>query len=235
MVRKDKRYRLIDDETLQTKSVVHLNDFFINLIKHKERYTKIFFSIISVFILFAVFQHINASNKIDHIKTSHDKEVVKLNDTIDSLTYTKNIQNIHTLIGKYAITKEKVVINKDTLWGFIVECGAWYPEIIIAQIEQESGIGKSNLAKKANNLCGMMKVSVRETTQRKDESVSGFGVYDNWHLSVLDRILYDYNRYGYKKPTKEKYLQDLASYGCSEDYIEKIRQMSRKYEKEYKK
>lgn len=227
---KREKYRIVNDNTLNTRCYFNINNIEFWYFKNKKAFYAIclcvLFCLVSSFCLF--YPNVNQINE------DHQKEIIELNRTIDSLECVQNNHNLHTLIGKYSITKDVTPICKDTLWHFIVECGAWYPEVVIAQIEQESGLGKSDLAKKANNLCGMKKVVRRKTTQRKNTDVSGFGVYDNWNLSVIDRMLYDYHVYGYKKPSKDVYIANLASYGADENYIQKIRNRAAIYEKEYK-
>ena len=76
--------------------------------------------------------------------------------------------------------------------------------------------------KSNHNLYGMKKVYKRQTTQHGE--LNGYGVYDNWCLSVLDRLLWDMFTFKNIKPTKEEYLNALkrANYATDPDYIKKL-------------
>lgn len=107
-------------------------------------------------------------------------------------------------------------VNDSILYAFLVENNAWYPDILLKQAKIESGNYKSNVFKNSNNLYGMKKVGKRNTTQRG--TYNGYGVYDNWCLSALDRMLWDIFRFNNIKPSREEYIKALSIYAEGEDY-----------------
>lgn len=134
--------------------------------------------------------------------------------------YDKNIITLHNNIGKASLEKD-IIYNKTILYDYVDKLDVWFPEIIKAQITLESNDGNSYLAKNANNLFGMKKVYLRETTQ-ESKDFKGYGVYKNYKLSILDRILWDYTIFK-EKPNKEEYLETLAViYAEDENYIKKL-------------
>ena len=113
-------------------------------------------------------------------------------------------------------------INDSILYEFLIENNAWYPEILLKQAKIESSNYTSSIYKSNHNLYGMKKVYKRQTTQHGE--LNGYGVYDNWCLSVLDRLLWDMFTFKNVKPTKEEYLNALkrANYATDPDYIKKL-------------
>lgn len=113
-------------------------------------------------------------------------------------------------------------INDSILYEFLIENNAWYPEILLKQAKIESSNYTSSIYKSNHNLYGMKKVYKRQTTQHGESN--GYGVYDNWCLSVLDRLLWDMFTFKNIKPTKEEYLNTLkkVNYATDPDYIKKL-------------
>lgn len=144
--------------------------------------------------------------------------------TIDSLKIVINDNHLHELIGKYHLLKDnKDILNKQTLYDFVVECGAWYPDIIVKQAILESGNFSSNVYKRTNNLFGMKLAKSRNTTRNIHSKELEYADFYNWQLSVIDRILWDYAIFD-SIPTREKYLKKLQKiYAEDKDYINKIK------------
>ena len=112
-------------------------------------------------------------------------------------------------------------INDSILYAFLKDNNAWYPEILLKQAKLESGNYASDVYINANNLYGMKKVGKRQTTQL-NTTYKGYGCYTNWCESVLDRMLWDVNRFNNIKPTEEEYLEAMSIYSEDSNYISKI-------------
>lgn len=146
----------------------------------------------------------------------------------DELLHRLNIQleqeeqmlSLEYAIGYWFINTPKE-INDSTLYQFLLDNDAWYPDILLKQAKIESGNYKSNVYVNSCNLYGMRKVGKRNTTQRG--VYNGYGVYDNWCLSVLDRMLWDVFYFKNEKPTEEEYLKAMSIYAEDSDYISKIK------------
>lgn len=111
-------------------------------------------------------------------------------------------------------------INDSILYKFLIDNEAWYPDILFKQAKLESGNYTSNIYKNSNNLYGMKKVGKRQTTQTS--TYNGYGVYNNWCLSVLDRMLWDMFYFKNEKPNKEAYLKAMSIYAEDTLYRTKI-------------
>lgn len=123
--------------------------------------------------------------------------------------------------------------SKDTVYNFIKSCNPWFAEYIMAQYIIESTSGTSDVAKNANNLFGMKKISEkgrhRPTTQIPGVDYNGYGMYKNWQLSVIDRILWELWRFKDKKPSETNYVNSLYRYAEAEHYVEIIKSVAKKY------
>ena len=119
----------------------------------------------------------------------------------------------------YWFINEPETVNDSILYQFLVDNGAWYPEILLKQAKIESSNYTSNVFNNTCNLYGMKKVGKRQTTQLKS-TYNGYGCYTNWCESVLDRMLWDIFMFGNNKPTKEEYLSAMNIYAEAENYVE---------------
>lgn len=150
--------------------------------------------------------------------------VCGLNDknTIDKLTIQlqkeEQLLSLEQSIGYWFINKPEKV-NDSILYQFLIDNNAWYPDILLKQAKIESGNYSSNIYKSNNNLYGMRVPYKRSTTQSGFDK--GYGVYQNWCLSALDRLLWDYYHFD-EKPTKEEYLNKLQFFAEDSNYISKI-------------
>lgn len=112
-------------------------------------------------------------------------------------------------------------ISDSILYAFLKDNNAWYPDILLKQAKVESANYSSNIYENTNNLYGMKKVGKRQTTQLNN-TYKGYGCYNNWCLSVLDRILWDIFIFKGEKPNREEYLKAMSIYAEDEDYINKL-------------
>lgn len=111
-------------------------------------------------------------------------------------------------------------INDSILECYLLEVGAWYPDILLAQAKIESGTYTSNVFKAANNLYGMRTVNSRFHCQTG--RYNSYGHYDSWKLSVIDRILWDLFIFDSIKPDRKQYLRALRNYAEAQNYIQTI-------------
>lgn len=165
---------------------------------------------------------------------------IEYTDMQEELAIAQHESNLHNLIGYYVLAEEySVKLSDSVLWAFIVESGAWYPEVVMAQAKIESGCGRSNVAKKSNNLFGMKKIHRtvdhhRVTTQTPHVEYNSYGIYSNWQLSVLDRVLWDIHVFKDKKPSRKEYYEVLSSlYAEDESYVAKVRAQADIYLNEF--
>lgn len=127
-------------------------------------------------------------------------------------------------IGHYMLQPNSEV-NDSILYRFLKSNDVWFPEILLAQAKLESGNYNSSIYRGNNNLYGMKECSKRQTTQTNIKN--GYGVYNNWQLSVLDRILWDAFTFR-ERPTEDEYFEALKSYAQDTNYIAKIKSMIKK-------
>ena len=113
-------------------------------------------------------------------------------------------------------------INDTVLYQFLLDNNAWYPDILLKQAKIESANYSSNVYKNTNNLYGMKKVGKRQTTQLNN-TYNGYGSYNNWCLSVLDRMLWDMFVFKGEKPSREEYLKEMSMYAEDENYLTKLK------------
>lgn len=138
-----------------------------------------------------------------------------------------SILDTEYLVGKYATFKGAVPEEQDTIFRFVCECGAWYPEIIMAQLILESRTFGSNIGKNAKNGFGMKKCGEgpksRPNLQIPGVNYKGYGIYMNWYHSILDRHMWDLWIFKGEKPTLDKYLEKIGRiYAEDPDYISKV-------------
>jgi len=112
-------------------------------------------------------------------------------------------------------------INDSILYAFLKDNNAWFPDILLKQAKIESSNYSSNIYLNTNNLYGMKKVGKRQTTQLNN-TYKGYGCYNNWCLSVLDRMLWDIFIFDNVKPSKEEYLKTMSIYAEDSNYIKKL-------------
>lgn len=193
----------------------NLNDNADNIISHLSneltKANKWFIALCLIAYLLATALFI-ALGALRHAKNENRKYKAELmeEEALLSLEYS---------IGYWFINKPEE-LNDTTLYNFLVENGAWYPDILLKQAKIESGNYTSNVFKTNNNLYGMRKVYKRQTTQSKENN--GYGAYNNWCLSVLDRLLWDMFIFKNEKPDRDTYLKALRAYAEDPNYIKKL-------------
>lgn len=183
-----------------------------HLQKELAKANKVFFITGILFVISIIFIGILEGN-LNHLKKENNKyktELIK-DEAMLSLEYSIGYWFIHT--------PEK--LTDSALYTLLVENNAWYPEILLKQAKLESSTYTSNLCRNNNNIYGMKEVHARPTTQRGGRN--GYGFYDNWCLSALDRLLWDIFRFDNEKPSRTEYLKAMRIYAEDTDYIRKIK------------
>ena len=137
---------------------------------------------------------------------------IKQDESILSLEYS---------IGYWFINTPEE-INDTVLYQFLLDNNAWYPDILLKQAKIESANYTSDVYKNTNNLYGMKKAGKRQTTQ-VNNTYKGYGCYNNWCLSVLDRMLWDVFVFKGEKPSREKYLKAMTIYAEDKNYLTKLK------------
>jgi len=175
------------------------------------------------------------STKHNHKLVDEYNNMVKEKEIYQEIVeVASNDYHIELLAGHYALSKTPIPTNRDEIFKVVCESGAWYPEIIMAQIIQESGAGTSNVYRNANNLFGMKKVRSggRPTLQLPNTDYNGYGVYMNWQHSILDRVLWDTWVFKKKKPeTREEYLNRLGCiYAEDPNYVSRVLTIAKQWE-----
>lgn len=146
-------------------------------------------------------------------KNSEQKEQIRV--LTEQVKQDEEILTIEYSVGYWFMNTPDEVTDS-TLYALLKENGAWYPDILVKQAKLESGNYKSVVYKNSNNLYGMKKVGRRNTTQVG--VYSGYGTYNNWCLSVLDRLLWDEFRFKGVKPTREEYMKAMDIYAEADSY-----------------
>lgn len=200
---------MITDENLKDITSSYIQQLEI---KHRDLTIAIWFLIFLVVALASFFiasligrNRINQENKVLKEQLIKDEEQL-------SLEYS---------IGYWFINNPKE-INDTVLYQFLLDNNAWYPDILLKQAKIESANYTSNVYKNTNNLYGMRKVGKRQTTQLNN-IYNGYGCYNNWCLSVLDRMLWDIFVFKGEKPSEEEYLKAMSIYAEDKNYINKLK------------
>lgn len=163
----------------------------------------------------------------------------KLTAQVEELTRIVEMEEesdtLHIRIAQATLEgKKDIPFNDSIIFDYIKSCKAWYPDIIMAQFKIESASGTSDVAKKANNFFGMKPVGGKRkhyTTQRHGDSYHGYAVYDNWKLSILDKILWEHFRFNGVKPDRETYLNSHLNYAEADEYLAIIKKTAKQYAK----
>lgn len=182
---------------------------------------KISYILVGLVLVLVVVANVQSHIIEEHNEANLQKQVDTLTSRIDNITIA--VEDLHALIGKYYLDKSKSEKLCDAnVAALIYSCRAYYPDIIMAQYKLESGRGTSNVYKRTNNLFGMKKTFYRETCRNASKDNNGYAEYHNWQLSVIDRVLWDVDRFN-TKPTRDEYLAVLAKvYAEDPHYVDKI-------------
>lgn len=168
----------------------------------------------------------------NHVIQYYSDKVFEMELCIDSLQAEHQEDILLMKAGEYHITPHHKTsdMTKDSVASLLTEINAWYPDIIMTQIQFESSYGTSDVARNANNVLGMKKTNKRRTTQIKNTDYNGYGKYINWESCIIDRVLWDYSFFGSKKPTRETYINKLNNfYGGTGNYGNVMDQNSKPY------
>ena len=176
---------------------------------HKANKFFISFGVLVVLLMIALGIMISVLNDSINENKQYKAQIVK-EEAMLSLEYS---------IGYWFINNPNEV-NDTILYDFLKENGAWYPDILLKQAKIESGNYTSAIYKTGNNLYGMRRVYKRQTTQSGGNK--GYGTYNNWCLSVLDRLLWDMFTFKNEKPSRKDYLKAMEVYAEDPDYIKKL-------------
>lgn len=150
---------------------------------------------------------------------------MELNDIIDD-------NKLCSIIGAYTIINQPTVQpTVENVEALVLLCDCWYPDIIMAQYQIESAKGTSYIAKHNNNLFGMRKAYTRKSVRCKSFDKMGYAIYNNWQLSVIDRIFWEEHAFPDGKPTRAQYLNMIKRiYAEDENYIQKLLKVAKDYE-----
>lgn len=157
-----------------------------------------------------LYQH-NLNKHHKDVAMKHYEKVVELQDSISEATYIKDEQLLFTEIGIVSSSRDCEPCTEENICKYIDylhEMGVvWFPEIIKSNCQIESGFGKSDVAKKYNNLFGMDHPNVRKSLSTHKSG--RFATFKNWKCSVLDRVLWDYSVFKNKIPTEKQYKEKI--------------------------
>lgn len=174
------------------------------------------------------------------LEKAHEYEVNVHLSTNDSLQLELNEtvrENTLADMCYEAVVEKCSPVTHDMLWEFILECDPWYPDIIMTQAVLESGCGKSAVSRRCNNLFGMKKPSSRSwrCDSNRHNKKEQYAEYENWKLSVIDRILWE--KWAFRnhkgKPELNEYLEMIGKVYNTETpgYVETVFKNARKYRK----
>jgi hypothetical protein len=142
--------------------------------------------------------------------------IVILSLVILSLFYANYLA--YSMLGDYQEKTHKMEVLNDTIQKNNLKVVDSYIEtlpfknktLIKKQYRIESNYLKSNLVRTNNNLFGIKNAGKRVQIGRKSK-YNDYRHYDNWQMSVLDRLLYEV-----------KYGTSLAGYAEDGQYFEKL-------------
>lgn len=167
----------------------------------------------------------------DTDKTRQESFEDRLNAVEIELKEIQENNRFCSIIGAYTIINESVTKpTKDNVAALVSICDCWYPDVIMAQYQLESACGTSQVAKRNNNLFGMRKAFTRKSVRCRTFDKAGYAVYNNWQLSVIDRIFWEEHEFHNIKPTREEYLAKIKRiYAEDQNYISKIERIAADY------
>lgn len=243
MARKEyKCYRIVDCENLETIGIVNTSESAVksainnNLLKYTVVERVATALLVGAFVaLSSMITRVSMKNDMNEQQAFIDGlqlQVDMLTIENDELTNFCTNDKMNTAIGKFVRLKgNNDEPTTDSIMSILTEVGAWYPEYIMAQAVLESATFTSEVYRANNNLFGMKQVSRRSTTQtgKKTDKVS-YGHYNNWQMSVLDRVLWDLHRFE-TKPTRVEYEKALMQYAEDSNYISKLNKIINDYAK----
>jgi len=108
---------------------------------------------------------------------------------------------------------------------YVVDIGIKFPEIVLAQAIQESGMS-SKIWEENNNPFGMKVAKSRNTTSIGTNR--GHAKFKNWKMAVID-YAYMQAIFARKVKTRDQYFIYLKGYAEDENYDKKLKAIIRKY------
>lgn len=216
---------VIRDEDYNVVEQRVINPNYSTLTSHIPFLLAVITLLVSVCAIMLVFVA-SATNKLQSAELSIKELEVENNMLIEkckSLEYLQWDKNLHSVIGYYSI-RPNTEISKERLYKFLNENKDvfLYPDIVYAQVVQESTVGKSRLYRRSNNLIGMKSPEQRETTAI-GKTQDGYATYKNWQMCVLDRPLWDKIMFKHKIPTRAEYFAMLKRrYASDPNYVKRI-------------
>ncbi len=243
MQEKKKTYRLMRSDDLEFVGNVELSETDFHWLgkigKLKSLAIILFLGLIAT-IFSTAYVHIKTMRELSENYESEICRVELERDSCISVILGKeNDTRFHDVFVRTISETHCEKPTHDNIWMFILECDPWYPDIIMAQAVQESSCGKSNVAKRCNNLFGMTKPSKRKLRCdiNRGNKKEIYAEYNSWKMSVIDRIFWEKwvfrNKAG--KPTREEYLKAIGKVYNTEtsDYVDKLHITSKKYQTHY--
>lgn len=236
---RNREYYIIDCESIRTCGRVKLTDFELKLVSRIRAVEAVVVSVILFVAAVSVYVISESVSSAMEMESSHMLEVETLVAELDSMAMCHEegfrIRGLHAAIYEAVTDDGCERATRESVWRFIQKCGAWYPDIIMAQAVQESGSGSSDVARRCNNLFGMKKPGVRSLRCdiNRGNTSERYAEYGNWKMSVIDRIFWDMwmfrNTDGV--PDRACYLGKIGTVYNTETsgYTEMINKISRKY------
>ncbi|WQJ53568.1 MAG: endolysin [Wendovervirus sonii] len=222
MGRKKKQYIIYDRDAMQEKSLLNLT---LSQFKRLRVMPKWYIYVIIITVILSIF-----GGMLYIIITERKQHEREINMYTEELYIKEHNANFYCLIGEYELAGKTTLPADSSVYQFIIESGAWYPDIIMAQWCIESSYGTSDIAKNTNNCFGMRIVKTRPTLQIADKEYKGYGVYRNWQHSILDRVLWDLHVFD-TMPNKESYLKVIQNvYAEDKNYIPKIKNIAKQWQ-----
>ena len=193
-----------------------LNDMSMQIINKKEKEISnlnfILMFLLAITLVLTVLL-IGCAFEIDDLKHS-----VKVEE--ERAEHLENRTSIEELIGNSILNPLDESPSDGSVRYVCMLAGAWYPDIIVRQAKLESDNYSSKIAKENNNLFGMKTVENKNHIQNGTKN--GYGTYQNWELSVYDRVLWELDQWN-EKPSLEEYLNTISKrYATDINYIEKL-------------
>lgn len=163
--------------------------------------------------------------------TRQDLVMGRESEVAEELRLIQEDNRLCSVIGAYTIINTTVTKpTRENVEDLVIICDCWYPDIIMAQYQIESASGTSSVAKRNHNLFGMKKAFTRKSVRCRDFDKTGYAVYNNWQLSVIDRIYWEEYVFHGEKPSRNEYLDKIKrTYAEDDKYIHKILAAAEKY------
>lgn len=129
------------------------------------------------------------------------------------------------VLNKVKFVEKVTQFSIDELKSTLITMNIKFPHIVLAQAILESGNFKSKVFLTNNNMFGMRIAKSRPTTAH--DNGSGYAMYDNWIMSVLDYALFQ-SAFLRKIDTEEAYYRYLSdNYASDPTYVNKLKDIAK--------